>query len=389
MYNTYMVDRMLSARLRKGSKSVLLLGPRQVGKSTLCRELAPDTVINLADEEAFIAYAKDPGRLARELRAKPRPSLVLVDEVQRVPALLNSVQAVLDEAPGHRFLLTGSSARKLRRGGANLLPGRIVLEHLDPLSYWELGTRFDLDSALRLGSLPGIVLDPAEGAETLGAYASVYLRSEIQAEALSRNLGAYARFLDAAAAASGRWVNYSKAASDCELPKETIRRFYSLLEDTLVAWRLPPFRSAATHRKLSQRDRFIFFDAGVRNAVCGIHRHPLSPLEAGPLFEQWLILQVLTLTRAAHKPWSLSSYRTGAGAEVDLVIDLGASYLAVEVKYGRQAGEADLRGLRSFCDVAGKPVEKVLVYRGETRQAFRDGAAAVPYQDFLADLLRR
>lgn len=381
-----MLDRLLLSRLRASKKSLLLLGPRQVGKSTLCRALAPDFAVNLADETAFLAYAKEPGRLAREVGALKGPSRILVDEVQRVPALLNSVQAVLDGGSGHRFLLTGSSARKLRRGGANLLPGRILLEYLDPLSYWELGERFDLDRALQVGTLPGVYLDLQEGADVLATYAKVYLRQEIQAEALSRNLGAYARFLDVAAEASGRWVNYSKVASDAELPKETVRRFYSLLEDTLVAFRLPPFRAEASARRISQRDRFLFFDVGVRNAVLGLHDRPASPSDAGSLFEQWLILQCLALIRSRHKPWTLSSYRTDAGAEVDLVIDQGAGLLAVECKYGRNAGEADLRGLRSFEAVARKPVRKVLVYRGERTQRFSKGELAVPYREFLDSL---
>lgn len=387
MYNDHVLDRMVAGRVRQSRKSVLLLGPRQVGKSTLCRSLKPDWTLNLADEASFITYAKDPGRLAREAAAFRRPALIFIDEIQRVPALLNTVQALLDEDAGVRFVLTGSSAKKLKRGGGNLLPGRIVVEHLDPLSYWELGKDFELEKALRLGTLPGIYFDPTQGEEVLSAYASAYLREEIQAEALIRNIGAYARFLDLAAVSSGHWVNYSKAASDCEIPKETVRRFYTLLEETLVALRLPPFKTAPTRRKISQRDRFVLFDPGVRNALLGTHRHAVSPVEAGPLFEQWLILQCSALNRARHLGWTLSSYRTDAGAEVDLVIDRGDTLLAVECKWSRQAAEADLRGLRSLEEVAGKPVEKVVVYRGERRQRFKKGETAVPYQDFLDSLL--
>ncbi|MBI4677729.1 MAG: AAA family ATPase [Elusimicrobia bacterium] len=198
--------RMLEARFRETSKSVLLLGPRQVGKTTLCRALNPDFIVNLADEASFVSYSKDPGRLGREVSALAKPSLVLVDEVQRVPALLNSAQAILDGNRGHRFLLTGSSSRKLKRGGANLLPGRIIMAHLDPLSFWELGKDFDLERCLMLGSLPAVYLDSREGADVLETYATVYLREEVRAEALARDIGAYARFLDAVAAASGQWI---------------------------------------------------------------------------------------------------------------------------------------------------------------------------------------
>lgn len=159
----------------------MLLGPRQVGKSTLCRSLNPTLSINLADEELFFAYAKEPGRLKRELAVLEPNALVLIDEVQRVPALLNTVQLILDEgATPPRFLLTGSSARKLKRGNANLLPGRILLEHLDPLSYLEMGESFDLKTALQVGTLPGIYLEHRRGAldamAVLESYVAVYLR---------------------------------------------------------------------------------------------------------------------------------------------------------------------------------------------------------------------
>ncbi|MEK7859007.1 MAG: DUF4143 domain-containing protein, partial [Elusimicrobiota bacterium] len=231
-------------------------------------------------------------------------------------------------------------------------------------------------------------MDSKEGADVLEGYAATYLREEIQAEALSRNLGAYARFLDVAAEASGRWINYSKVASDSELPKETVRRFYSILEDTLIAFRLPAYHPKRSRRRVSQRDRFLFFDTGVRNALLGLHRHPLSPSERGFLFEHWIILQCLTLIRSRHKPWKLSSYRTDAGAEVDLVIDQGKKLLAVECKSGSRVHETDLRGLRSFEEVADKPVEKRIVYRGSSRQKFSKGEVAVPYEDFLESLAR-
>lgn len=382
-----MIDRTIRSRIAAGSKHLLLLGPRQVGKSTLVRSLNPSRVINLMDETLHLAYSKDPGRLRREMLAQPKPGLVVLDEIQRVPALLNVVQALLDEGVRHRFILTGSSARKLRRGHANLLPGRIVLEYLDPLSFWELGSRFDLEKVLRIGSLPGIYLDPDQGPDVLSTYGQVYLREEIQAEALTQNLGAYARFLDLAAEASGQWINYSKLASDSEIPKETIRRFFSILEDTLVVFRIPPFKPKASKRRVSQRDRFLFFDPGVRNALLGIHRGVLSPMEKGRLFEQWVILQVMTFLRAHKKEWRLSSYRTDAGAEVDLILDVGSSLWAIECKWGKNVTEGETGGLRSFEEVAHKPVKKFILFTGESPQRFAGGETAVPYQRFFQAIL--
>jgi predicted AAA+ superfamily ATPase len=380
-----MYKRLIEPRLAASKHSVLLLGARQVGKSTLCRGLGPDVVINLADEATFLEYAKDPARLRRQVAALARPSCIFIDEVQRIPSLLNTIQALIDEGARHRFLLTGSSARKLRRGGANLLPGRIVLEHLDPLSCWELGDSFDLDRALRVGTLPGIYLDA--DVDTLETYATVYLREEIQAEAIVRDVGAYARFLDVAAAESGAWINYSKLASDAEIAKETIRRFYQMLEDTLLAFRVPPFTPKRSPRRVSQRDRLLIFDVGVRNAVLGTLRQRQTPGELGSLFEQWLVLQCLYFVRAHHLPWRILGYRTDSGAEVDMVIDLGAEFLAVECKRGRNVNTADVRGLKSFMAVAQKPVSGYVVFTGDRAERLGDRVLAVPYLEFLRTTL--
>lgn len=384
---TYVIDRRIRPRLESSSKHILLLGPRQVGKSTLVRSLGPDRVINLMDESLHLAYSKDPGRFKREMLSLSKPSLIVLDEIQRVPALLNMVQALLDEGSRHRFILTGSSARKLKRGGANLLPGRIVLEYLDPLSFWELGSRFDLEKVLKIGSLPGVYLDEKHGAEILSTYGQVYLREEIQAEALTQKLGSYARFLDLAAEASGDWMNYSKIASDSEIPKETIRRFFALLEDTLVAFRIPPFRPKKRRRRVSQRDRMIFFDGGVRNALLGIHRSELSPTEKGKLFEQWLLRQMIYYIHTEKKDWNISSYRTEGGAEVDIILETGTCLLAIECKWGKNVSENQMKGLRSFEEVAHKPVKKYLVSTGGTRQRFSKAETALPYQEFLEEVI--
>jgi len=383
-----MLDRTLFARLKNSTKSILLLGPRQVGKSTLVQSLAPSKLINLMDENLYVSYLKEPARLKRELAGLQRPSLVAIDEIQRVPALLNMIQLLLDEGSKHRFLLTGSSARKLKRGHANLLPGRILMEHLDPLSFWELGEKFDLEKAILLGTLPGVYLEETQTAsEILESYERIYLREEIQAEALTRNLGSYGRFLDLAAEASGQWINYSKISSDSEIPKETLRRFYSLLEDTLVAFRVEAFRPKISKRRVSQRERFVFFDLGVRNALLGIHKGTLSPIEKGSLFEQWIFLQMMTFNHANKKGWRISSFRTDTGAEVDWILDTGKRLIAVECKWGKNVSAHDWAGLKTFDQYATRPVKKYVVYTGSSVQQFTKVEIAVPYREFLADIL--
>jgi predicted AAA+ superfamily ATPase len=382
-----MLDRLIFPRISKTQKSVVLLGPRQVGKSTLCRSLAPDKIINLMDEAAYLGYSKDAAKLSREIRALAKPSLIFIDEIQRVPALLNSIQSLLDENPKHKFILTGSSARKLKRGGANLLPGRVIVESLDPLTIWELGERFDLEKCLTAGCLPGVYLDEEDGLDILESYANIYLREEIQAEALVKNIGGYARFLDVAAEASGDWINYSKVASDAEIPKESVRRFFSILEETLLVFRIPPFKAKKSERRISQRDKFIFFDPGVRNALLKMHRSALSASEKGKLFEQWLLLQCLYFIRAHKKPWTVSAYRTESGAEVDLVIDTGRRFLAIECKSGKNIPAGAANGLRSFAEIAHKPVEKFLVYQGDTAQKLPGDESVWPFAVFLTDYL--
>ena len=383
-----MVDRLILRRLASSRKSALILGPRQTGKSTLCLSLKPGLVVNLADEGEYLRYAKDPALMGRIVGAMNGKGPVFVDEIQRVPALLNVIQAILDRPGSPRFLLTGSSARKLRRGGANLLPGRVILEHLDPLSVLELDGKFRLERALQLGMLPGVYLDEKEGHEVLATYAETYLREEVRAEALTRDLGGFARFLDTAAIESGKWINYSKLSSDTEIPKETVRRYYGLLEDTLLILRLPPFKPRLKlGRRVSQRDRFVFFDIGVRNALLGLHRHPLGPDQVGPAFEQWLICQVLYLNRALRKDWLLSSYRTDGGAEVDLVIETDKAVIGVEIKAGRNVRPPDMRGLMSLAETVGryKKVEKYVAYNGTERQQFGD-VKVVPFIGFLRHL---
>jgi predicted AAA+ superfamily ATPase len=385
-----MQDRLVAARLRTGRTSVLLLGPRQVGKSTLCRALEPTLYVDLSDEREFIDYAKEPARLRREVDALEAPALVVVDEIQRVPALLNSIQSVVDRGRSRwRFVLTGSSARRLRRGGANLLPGRIVLERLDPLTALEVGASLDLDRALRVGMLPGIYWGDTDATEVLGTYADVYLREEILAESAAQDIGGYARFLDVMAIASGQWLNYSKLSADAEIPKETLRRYVQVLEDTLLAFRLPAFRPRTrTSRRILQRERVLLFDVGVRNALLGIHRRAISPDQIGGVFEQWVILQCIYLNHALRKSWRLSSYRSEGGAEVDLVIEDGDDIFGIEVKAGRSVSSADTRGLQSLAELVSKKqrLRKWIVFRGERKQRFENGVEVWPVLEALHEL---
>jgi predicted AAA+ superfamily ATPase len=374
----------------KTKKSILLLGPRQVGKSTLCQSLSPVKTVNLADEAFFLQYSKDPERLKREILAIQAPALIFIDEIQRIPSLLNTIQVLIDDyGKKYRFLLTGSSARKLKKGGANLLPGRVLLEYLDPMSYFEIEEKFDLNRALKVGMLPEVYLDHQEGSEILSTYTEVYLKEEIQAEALIKNIGSYARFLDIAAILSGQWLNYSKISSETEIPKETIRRFFSILEETLLVFRIPSFLpKQKINRRVTQKDKYFWFDVGVRNSILGLHKYPVSQDQVGFLFEHWFILQIIYLNRILKFDWIISTYRTESGAEVDLVIERNNDIIGLEIKASKNIGKHDLRGMLSLSEVIGKykPFKKWIAYMGNSIQLFDPEISVIPYLEVLQKL---
>ncbi|MCP4605539.1 MAG: ATP-binding protein [Proteobacteria bacterium] len=383
-----MIERILKNRILNHPKSILLLGPRQVGKSTLCNSLAPDLSVNLADEELFRQHLNDPGLIKRIVRSLPQGSkTILIDEVQRIPAMLNTIQALVDGNSQLRFLLTGSSARKLKRGNANLLPGRVLLENLPPLLYWELAGQFDLNKALTIGTLPEVYLQEW-GPDILHSYAAGYLREEIQAEALTKDLASYSRFLNLAAELSGQYMNYAKVASDAEINKETIRRYMEILSDTLLIEIVPSFKGVDKNRRARQKDKFIFFDLGVRNALLGrTNKSGFSKEDWGHLFEQWMILQVLYYNRLYKKNWRISTYRDAMGVEVDLIIETNTSTLAIEIKSSGKAYPKMFKGLNKLANIAGRTFQNYLVYQGEHTQNFENLGNAVPYQIFLNVIL--
>jgi len=385
---THMIDRILKNTIRNQTKSVLLLGPRQVGKSTLCAELNPDFSLNLADEEHFRQYLNDPGLIKRVINALPNQNnIILIDEIQRIPSMLNTIQALIDSNKNLRFLLTGSSARKLRRGQANLLPGRVLIEYLPPLVYWEIKHEFDLQKALTIGTLPEIYLQDY-GPEILHSYVAGYLKEEIQAEAFTKNLASYSRFLDLAAELSGQYMNYSKVASDSEIHKETIRRYMEILSDTLLVELIPSYTDVDKKRRARQKEKFIFFDLGVRNSLLGRQSAAaFSREELGHLFEQWFILQVIYFNKIYKKHWKISTYRDAMGVEVDLIIETNEVCLAIEIKSSQRAREKMFKGLNKFEQITKRQFKKYLVYQGEFEQDFDEFGFAVPYQIFLERIL--
>jgi uncharacterized protein len=357
------IQRALTSRVENAKRGVLLLGPRQTGKSTLIRSLAPDVSINLMQEQQYLQFARNPTELEERVAAA-KPHTIFVDEVQRLPGLLNSIQYLIDEGPKDlKFLLTGSSARKLRRGQANLLPGRIIHLELGPLTLGEIGYDADLKHLLAYGSLPGVWTENDRQAreEILNTYAATYVKEEIQAEALTRNLEGFSRFIFAIAARATLPLDFAKLASQAAITRASAIRFVEILEDTLLVFRVEPF--AKQHiRRIVQHPRFCFFDNGVLNGLLG--SYAISGDRIGMLFENFVASQLYHAAHAHGHSLRISSYRTEHGAEVDLIVEREGKVWAVELKASRNVGVSDMTGLKSFADYFGGKHEAIVAYLG-------------------------
>src|SRR5688500_8889097 len=278
------IDRTLDLQALLRAKSNFLLGPRQTGKSTLIQSQIPNAVVyDLLDTSVFLALSQDPGRLAQELA--PSTKIVAIDEIQRLPELLNEVHRLIEQR-GIRFLLTGSSARKLRRGGVNLLGGRARTRYLHPLTWKELGERFDLNRALAAGTLPSIYFSD-DIASDLAAYAGTYLQQEVVAESATRNIPAFSRFLGVAALCNGTTVNFTSVSNDAQVPRTTVYEYFEILRDTLVIFELPAWRRSKQRKPIAS-SKYYFFDVGVVGALQGRQVQARTP-EFGPAFETWVM----------------------------------------------------------------------------------------------------
>lgn len=347
LYNEHMLTRLICPLLLKNRKSTLLLGPRQAGKSTLIQSLKPDLCIQLADEMEFFNFSSNPEELQTRLTTH-QPKTVFIDEIQRLPSLLNTIQSLIDSQKALKFYLTGSSARKIKRGQANLLPGRVLNFHLGPLVAGELNYRANTKKILSYGTLPEVYLEKDEKftAHLLKSYVSAYIKEEIKAEALVRNLESFTRFTQVAIENAGQFIDYSKLAKQAKVSRHSLNRFYEIFEDTLIGHRVWPFREALETSNLIKHPKFYLFDNGVYNAMQG--NFSLSADRIGILAEQLVYTQLLHSSWAALKDIQISSFRTRGGLEVDFIVQLELDLFAIEVKGGIDVQEHDLLGLQRF-----------------------------------------
>jgi predicted AAA+ superfamily ATPase len=373
------------------SKSYFLFGPRQTGKSTFVKSLISrkDLYIDLLPQRNFLNYAKNPGRLREEILAHLRQyddPLCIVDEIQKIPALLDEVHELI-ESRGIRFILTGSSARKLRRGGANLLAGRAYTYHLFPLTSTEIGDGFDLSRAIKFGSLPVLWGSREEDAhEFLRSYTETYLKEEVAAEGLVRNIGPFAKFLDIAAANDGETVNFSNIARECSVSVKTVQQYFQILEDTFLAFRVPAW-TRSERRRLVSHPRYYFFDTGVTNALAHTLMDQLNPKVFGRRFEQFVICQLMACIHYKRLDRQLYYWRTNHGAEVDLLLCEGSRIVcALEIKSSQNIAREQLGGLKSFIlDNPGIPTY-VLGDR-QNRRRLHDDITVINWDEFILEEL--
>lgn len=336
----------------KRGKSILLLGPRQTGKSTLISSVETDLTFSLVNPNDRLEFEKDPSKLQHQVeeqsRKKKRPALVVIDEIQKVPILMDVAQHLIDQKRA-QFILTGSSARKLKRQkNMNLLPGRVTAIRLDPFTLNEYSDISLLD-ALLYGTLPGIcLLDDTGDRETdLKSYVTTYLNEEIRAEALTRNIAAFARFFELAASESGHIVNFKKLSQEIGVAHTTIMDYYQILEDCLIAERVEPITASKTRKKLTRSNRYLLFDLGVRRLAASEGLH-LPKEKLGNLFEEWVGLEILRRIHQKQLTGHLRFWRDPAGPEVDWVVEIDKSYIPIEVKWTANPREQEVKHLLTF-----------------------------------------
>ena len=334
------IDRQLKISPLLAKKSFFLFGPRATGKSTLIRQQLADiaTVIDLLDSRIFLKLSDSPYELESLIAADNR-DIVVIDEIQRIPELLNEVHRLI-EAKKLTFLLTGSSARKLRRGQANLLAGRVWETRMFPLIHREIPD-FNLDRFLRYGGLPAVYLSEYPE-EELDAYVNTYLKEEIMAEGLIRRLPPFSRFLKTIALANGEMINFTKLANDCQVPPSTVTEYVGLLEDTLVGFLLPAWIESKK-RKAIKTGKFYFFDPGITHMLAGTETLDRNSNLYGKSYEQFICMELRAYLSYRRNKLPLMYWKSKNGHEVDFLL---GTKTAIEVKASRRVNKRDFKGLR-------------------------------------------
>ena len=367
-----------------GEDTFFLWGPRQTGKTTLLRQRYPDARwLDLLKADEFRRYMANPERLREEIEAGDTPpgGQVVIDEVQKVPALLDEVHWLIENR-GVQFALCGSSARKVRRGAANLLGGRALRFELHGLTAAELGAEFDLTRLLNHGYLPRMV-EAQRPARLLDAYIANYLKEEVAAEGLVRNLPAFAGFLNAAALTDGEIVNFTNVGADCAVSSHTAKGYFEILEDTLLGRWLPACRKRAK-RRLVAAPKFYFADVGVVNRLAHRGQIVAGSELYGKAFENWVFHELVACLAYRERDEELAYWRLAGGTEVDFV--LGDMRVAVEAKASAKILGRHLKGLRSLAEDNPQVARRVVVCLEPRPRRTEDGIDILPAGEFARQL---
>lgn len=357
-------------------KSYFLFGPRQTGKSWLVRHSLKDfPVYNLLDNDIYLKLNRDPKRLYEELI--PKHKFAIIDEIQKLPILLDEVHLLIEEH-GIKFLLTGSSARKLRRGGINLLGGRALIRHLHPLSFHELGDKFNLLKAVNNGLLPSIYFSETPD-DALEAYIGTYLKEEIAQEALTRNVPAFSRFLEVAALCNGQIINYTNISNDAQVARTTVQEYFQILKDTLIAYEVPAWKKSKKRKPIST-SKLYFFDVGVNRFLQNCSKIKLGSHEFGRAFETFIFHEIKTFLDYSSRE-EVYYWRSASGFEVDFII---SDITAIEVKASKTINKYDLKGL--FALKEEKLLKNYILVCLEEKERTINGVRILPWKKFLHEL---
>ena len=372
------IERQLQIAPLLAMKSFFLFGPRATGKTTLIRQQLAEiaTIIDLLDSRYFLRLSGEPHELESLIAAAPA-DIIVIDEIQRIPELLNEIHRLI-ETQNITFLLTGSSARKLRRGNANLLAGRVWDARMFPLIYRELPD-IDLDRYLRYGGLPAVYLSEYP-VEELDAYVNTYLKEEILAEGLIRRLPPFSRFLKTIALANGEMINFTKLANDCQVPPSTVTEYVGLLEDTLIGFLLPAW-TESKKRKAIKTGKFYFFDPGITHMLAGTETLDRNSNLYGKSFEQFICMELRAYLSYKRKKLPLTYWRSKNGHEVDFLL---GNKTAIEVKASKKISKNDFKGLEYIKE---EGVFKNLILVSQDLVSTRtDNILTLPWERFLSDL---